>query len=82
MGCRCPVIVRVGNEREVTVKVEGGSSAPWPIYNGPWTVTPLAEQGTTLATAQKSLDRDIVVEAIPYAEVSNIKGGLTATIGG
>ena len=45
-------------------------------------MTPQTDGETTLETAQTYLDRDIVVQAIPYAEVSNIKGGLTATIGG
>lgn len=47
-----------------------------------WTVTPLVGAETTLATAGKYLDRNIQVEAIPYAEVTNISGGKTATIGG
>lgn len=81
-ACCCPVIVKVGGGREVKVHVGETASALWPLYNGPWTVTPLAARETVLLTRQKSVDRDITVEAIPYAEVSNIKGGLTATIGG
>lgn len=62
---------------------EGGAKwAELPAYGGAWSVTPLASTQTTLETAQTYLDRDIVVEAIPYAEVSNISGGMTATIGG
>ena len=62
---------------------EGGARwADLPAYSGVWSVTPLINTQTTLETAQTYLDRDIVVEAIPYAEVSNISGGMTATIGG
>ena len=65
---------------------EGGARwADLPVFEptaGAWSVTPLVEAETTLHTAGNYLDRDIVVEAIPYAEVSNISGGMTATIGG
>jgi hypothetical protein len=78
-----------GTDGQYLVKdstAEGG--ARWvdlPIFEptaGAWSVTPLVEAETTLHTAGNYLDRDIVVEAIPYAEVSNISGGMTATIGG
>ena len=65
---------------------EGGARwADLPVFEptaGAWSVTPLVEAETTLHTAGNYLDRDIVVEAIPYAEVSNPTGGMTATIGG
>lgn len=63
----------------------GARWADLPVYEPSeesWTVTPLVNAETTLNTAGRYLDRDVVVEAIPYAEVSNITGGLTATIGG
>lgn len=50
-------------------------------YNGPYNVVPKVEP-QTLQTAQKTLTQDVKVFAIPYAEVSNQKGGITATIGG
>lgn len=49
-------------------------------YHGTYSVTPtLNEQ--TLATANKYLSRDIIVQSIPVAEVSNSAGGTTITIG-
>ena len=75
-----------GTDGQYLVKdsaAEGGAKwAELPAYGGVWSVTPLVSTQTTLETAQTYLDRDIVVEAIPYAEVSNISGGMTATIGG
>lgn len=75
-----------GTDGQYLVKdstAEGGARwADLPAYSGVWSVTPLVNTQTTLETAQTYLDRDIVVEAIPYAEVSNISGGMTATIGG
>jgi len=78
-----------GTDGQYLVKdstAEGGARwADLPVFEptaGTWSVTPLVEAETTLHTAGNYLDRDIVVEAIPYAEVSNISGGMTATIGG
>jgi len=50
-------------------------------YAGPYSVTPKTGL-QTLETAQKALMENIKVFAIPYAEVSNNSGGITATIGG
>lgn len=78
-----------GTDGQYLVKdstAEGGARwADLPVFEptaGAWSVTPLVEAETTLHTAGNYLDRDIVVEAIPYAEVSNPTGGMTATIGG
>ena len=78
-----------GTDGQYLVKdstAEGGARwADLPVFEptaGAWSVTPLVEAETTRHTAGNYLDRDIVVEAIPYAEVSNISGGMTATIGG
>lgn len=51
-----------------------------PDYEGEYKVTPkVAEQ--ILSTARKILNEDVVVEKIPYFEVSNNSGGITASIG-
>jgi len=63
----------------------GARWADLPVYEpteSTWSVTPLVGAATTLNTAGNYLDRDIVIQAIPYAEVSNQTGGKTATIGG
>lgn len=53
-----------------------------PIFDGSYEVTPMPYMETIMQTQRTYLDRNIVVKEIPYAEVTNEKGGLTATIGG
>lgn len=57
------------------------AGASYPSYEGDYTVVPSTETDTTLETAQKLLLANVKVTKIPYAEVSNNKGGKTATIG-
>lgn len=49
-------------------------------YEGSYQVTP-AVSSQTLDTSNKLMQADIVVEKIPYTEVSNNSGGTTASIG-
>ena len=51
------------------------------MYGGPYEVTPKVES-VVLATRNKTMNNDVTVFEIPYAEVSNPAGGKTATIGG
>lgn len=52
-----------------------------PYYDGDYTVVPnVSEQ--ILNTSQKSMASDLTVDAIPYYETSNPKGGYTVIIGG
>ena len=57
------------------------AGASYPTYEGEYTVTPATENEITLATAQRLLLANVRVNKIPYAEVSNNKGGKTVTIG-
>lgn len=50
-------------------------------YQGQYTVTPLPSVEQILRTEHKILAHDIVVEPIPYSEVSNNFGGTTVIIG-
>lgn len=50
-------------------------------YIGPYVVTPKANE-QTLYTSEKVMNDDVLVEGIPYYEVSNTSGGMTAIIGG
>lgn len=50
-------------------------------YEGPYEVIPKTES-IILETRNKLMDDDVTVYEIPYAEVSNLAGGKTATIGG
>ncbi len=53
---------------------------PAPPYEGEYEVTPKFE-AQTLHTADRLLTKDVIIEEIPYAEVSNNSGGTTVTIG-
>ena len=51
-----------------------------PRYDGSYSVTPLTE-AQTLKTAEKYMEDDVKVKAIPVYEVSNTAGGTTVYIG-
>ena len=51
------------------------------VYSGQYQITPLARLEQILRTTDKLMEQDIVIDKIPYAEVSNIAGGKTVTIG-
>lgn len=59
----------------------GGGSGNLPVYNGAYTVTPSSVNDLKLLTANKMLTGNIVINKIPYAEVSNTSNGTTVTIG-
>ena len=50
-------------------------------YDGPYDVIPMPNTTQILPTANLAMSTDINVHEIPYYEVSNLSGGLTATIG-
>ena len=51
-------------------------------YSGKYEVVSQINVEQSLETAKRYLSRNIIVKAIPYAEVSNLSGGKTITIGG
>ena len=59
----------------------GDSIIDYDEYTGQYQVTPLPEVDQILRTKHKFLKHDVIVEKIPYFEVSNLAGGFTATIG-
>ena len=67
---------------KVAMVVDGSwQAAELPLFDGTYTVTPSAEGEVVLAAAQKLMDANVVVEKIPFAEVTNSANGKTATIG-
>ena len=50
-----------------------------PLYEGEYEVTPRVDK-QTLPTAKKFLTEDVTINKIPYFEVSNNSGGITASI--
>lgn len=63
----------------IPVNVGGGGAVSY--YDGVYEVIPSAHADLELPTKRKMMREDVLVHKIPYAEVSNEKGGLTATIG-
>lgn len=77
-------IIDVGIDSPESIEVEINGEVvkvgDYEEYKGDYVVTPrVSEQ--RLATAEKVLHNDVVVREIPYAEVSNLTGGKTVTIG-
>lgn len=69
------------NEEIMHLDVElVGSGGTLPYYKGDYTVEP-RKVSQTLATANRSMKEDVVVNEIYYAETSNVGGGYTAYIG-
>ena len=74
--------VTEGDEGKVLTVVDGKwKAASLPFYDGKYEITPSAESKQTLKTANALMDADVVVEKIPYAEVTNTSNGTTVTIG-
>ncbi len=50
-------------------------------YDGPYDVIPMPNTTQILPTANLAMSTNINVHEIPYQEVTNLSGGITATIG-
>lgn len=50
------------------------------IYDGAYTVTPLADVSQTLATKNKTMTDDVTINKVPSYAVDNAAGGQTFTI--
>lgn len=73
--------VELENSNQVIdVELVGGGSGRFPYYNGDYIVDP-RKVTQTLATRNKSMQDDVTINPIFYAETSNPSGGLTAVIG-
>ena len=59
----------------------GGNGARYPIYDGPTTVIPEADEIQILQTEGKVVRENVLVMQIPYFETSNPQGGKTVYIG-
>lgn len=56
---------------EQTVLINGGIAN---IYDGEYEVTPKAYDEQTLETANRFMESDVTVHAVPYYETSNVSG--------
>lgn len=75
-----PIDVELEISGNLELTIEEGSGGTLPYFNGPYNVTPRKVE-QILETKNKSMRDDVTVEEIPYSEVSNPQGGITATIG-
>lgn len=73
--------ISVIDDSEIMFEIEEGiGSGTLPPYEGTYVVTPRKVE-QVLETNDKRMTDDVTVEAISYIEVSNLGGGVTATIG-
>lgn len=75
-----PLDVDLSIEGNLELTINEGGGSPLPYYDGAYEVTPRKVE-QILETKNKSMRDDVKVNEIPYLEVSNPQGGLTATIG-
>ena len=68
------------NEKKIELDFGEGYGGATNKYDGEYDVTPKVV-AQTLPTARKLMQKDLVIEPIPYAEVSNAFNGQTVTIG-
>ena len=80
-GVGLPYVSETDNGKVAMVVDGAWAAAELPVYDGVYSVRPSAESDVTLATARKLMDADLVVEKIPFSEVTNTANGKTATIG-
>lgn len=76
-GIISPIMTISGN---ITYGVGEGDTST--VYDGDYSVIPLAFQETILPTKDTKLIENIIVKEIPYYETSNPSGGNTVYIAG
>ena len=76
-----PSVTEEDNGKILTVVGGEWAASELPRYSGTYEVTPQAIGSTTLETAQKFVESDIVVKQIPYYQTSNDSDGDTVYIG-
>lgn len=76
-----PIPLEVLDDELIDFELIGGDIDSVPKYTGTYIVEPKFTQ-QELATTNKMLTKDIVVEAIEVARTSNPSGGKTVYIGG
>ena len=84
-------IEKTGNEGSIdyyTIFFTNGTTFEYSIqngvvyyYDGPYDVIPMPNTAQILPTAGLAMTTDVNIHEIPYSEVSNLSGGITATIG-
>lgn len=73
------ITIKTNNEKDIVPMRERGAMSV-PVYHGVYEVTPNPFAEVELATEGKKMERNVVVEEIPYYEVEN-PNGTTVIIG-
>lgn len=68
------------NTMSLDIGIEAGGGK-LPTYDGEYVITPKPFTEQVLGTKNKSMTDDVTVLEIPYSEVTNPQGGITANIG-
>ena len=76
------ISAKLHNAAKLSVNIQAGSAGSIAVetYAGPYTVTPQVD-AQSLLTAQKYMQQDVHVKAIPYYDTGNSAGGRTIYIG-
>lgn len=87
-----PIELDVRSRDPVTLDVPGSAPVEWgaseympvvgtdaPDYDGPYEVTPTAEE-QVLGTSRHLMREDVTVHEVPYHETTNESGGYTVSI--
>lgn len=80
-GDALPPVTEADNGKILMVQEGEWAAAELPKYEGTYEITPLANEQTTLLTAQKFMTDNVAVKEIPYFETSNQSDGETVYIG-
>lgn len=79
-GAGLPAVSEADEGKVLTVSGGAWMAKALPVYEGAYSITPITGD-ITLETAQRLMEADVVVQKIPYGEVTNSAGGVTASIG-
>ena len=79
-GAGLPPVTEADNGKILKVVDGEWVAGEMDTYDEDYWVTP-GERAQILKTDQKLMKRNMIVEAIPYLEVTNSSGGTTVTIG-
>ena len=71
---------QIGRQNRIGGSINRAQREYATVYEGPYTVTPLAHYEQTLETANKTLVDDVRVLKVPYYETSNLYDGITVYI--
>lgn len=76
-----PTVSTKDNGKILSVVDGEWAAAELPVYSGEYEISPLTSSDIEMQTAQTYMNTNVRIKKIPYAEVQNNSGGITASIG-